>query len=300
MKSECEFLCDIYELRKTKTPKPDYYLLIQLSETIAKTPVSRASRSSSTSQKNFQVASYAIMKLNNPDESLNYGTFKLPFYPVPVYNPPIADPISTTITFTISDRNQPIKSNPKQTIKSNPKPIVPKKTGMETIEEYKDDSVKDLVLDNVKPHMGIEVNKTDLIAIYVDAMRFIPNTCGVIRVSLKGCTTNLESSVAEEQMQPKMYPELRSTIMMPLYNQKRVINANIDPSTIIVGILEMFDTFLGKDAVVGYFIINLFVNKVTGAAVSSSNGQENLNVGNFQLPIFCEYSIPKPLAMEKL
>jgi hypothetical protein len=171
---------------------------------------------------------------------------------------------------------------------------------MLTIEEHKDDSVKDLVLDNVKPHLGVEVNKTDLIAIYVDAMRFIPSICGVIKVSLKGYTANMECNITEKQLSPKMYPELESTIMMPLYNQKRVIKANVSSSTVIIGTLEMFDTFLGKDALLGYFVINLFVDKDTGAAVSSSSSQGNLNVGNFQLPIFCEYPIPKPFAMEKL
>lgn len=299
--NECQFQGNLYQLRKAKSSKPNYYLLIQRSE---RTMPTAGSRGSSTSKSNFQITSYAIMPLNNPDQSLNYGDFEIPLYPVPVLNPPAADPLPETIVFTVADLRPDSHSGRPGSLGN---PIVPKRTnlsGMATIQENKDDSVKDLVLDNIQPHPGEEVSKSDSIAIYIDSMRFIPNTCGVIKVNLKGYTTNMECNITEKQMTPKrttMLPLLESTVIMPVYNQKRLIKVNnLSPSTIIIGTLEMFDTYLGKDAILGYFIINLFVERSSGAPARTASGEKNLNVGKFQLPIFCEGPMPKPFALEKL
>eukprot|EP00826_Nyctotherus_ovalis_P004197 TRINITY_DN10886_c0_g1_i1.p1 TRINITY_DN10886_c0_g1~~TRINITY_DN10886_c0_g1_i1.p1 ORF type:complete len:311 (+),score=62.61 TRINITY_DN10886_c0_g1_i1:429-1361(+) len=297
--TQCDFIGNVYQLRKAKISKPNYYLLIQYSERTS-VPGSRGSGG----QAKFDLTAYAIMQLNNPDESVNYGEFEIPLYPAPVYNPPATEPLPATVVLTLSDLREERAGSIAKPL-SKPVPIRPFKTKtMPPIEEKKDDNVKDLVLDNIQPHAGVEINSSDLIAIYVDSMRFIPNICGIIKVKLKGYTANMECNITEKQMNPKkttMYPDIESSVMMPVYNQKRLIKAaKLNPSTTIVGTLEIFDVFSGKDAVLGYFLINLFVEKSTGAPIYSSKGQGNLNEGSFQLPIFCESPIPNPFDMGKL
>lgn len=297
--TQCDFIGNIYQLRKIKASRPNYYLLIQYSERTS-VPGSRGSGG----QAKFDSTAYAIMQLNNPDESVNYGDFEIPLYPAPLHNPPLAEPLPATVVFTLSDLKEEKAGNVPRA-SSKPAPVRPlKANSMPPIEEKKDDSVKDLVLDNIQPHVGVEIDSSDLIAIYVDSMRFIPNICGIIKVRLKGYTASMECNITEKQMSPKkatMYPDIESSVMMPVYNQKRTVKAaKLNPSTIIVGTLEMFDTFSGKDAVLGYFLINLFVEKSTGAPIYSSGGQGNLNEGCFQLPIFSENPLPSPFDMEKL
>ena len=292
---ECEFAGNIYQMRKENPAHPNFYLLIQRSE---KTLPTTGNPQPSSQPENYLTTSYTILKLNNPNESINYGDFEIPLYPAPVLNPPTANPLIGTISFTVSD----LKGLPYAD--SHPKDIKPDPNPMDPIEEKKNDSVIDLVIENCQPMKGTPIDEKDSIVFYIDSMRFIPNICGAIKVNLKGFNCNLICNINETNMIPNdsiIFPIVESTVGMPYYNQKRIFKSNkLDPTTILVGNLEIFDTFTGKDFILGYFLINLFVEKYTGNPISNPKIEGDLNEGEFQLPIFCENPLPKPFVMTKL
>jgi hypothetical protein len=257
----------------------DYYLLIEFAEKVNDV---------------FVVTAYTLLPIVNEDGAVNYGNFELEFYPSPVVNPPNKDPLEGKVSITIEDCRE-----------VNSKPSVPqsvmKKVPVEIPEVKGDDSV---VIDNNISLNGTAISSTDSFTIYLDGMRFIPENCGLIKVTLNGLSATHAKTITVSNMTPNqsvLYPRIDSTISMPSYCRKRIIKVgNMDPTTILVGMMETYDLINRRFKVLGYFAVNLFVDGSTGQPVVNSKATGKLNEENFQLPIYCELPIPKPLTMNQL
>jgi len=217
---------------------------------------------------------------------------------VPIIYPPNKDPLEGRVSFTIEDCKgiQPKPSIPQNIPKRVPGEV-PKEIPKEAPEVKSDASV---VIDNIVSLDGIDISPTDFFTIYLDSMRFIPENCGLVKVTLSGLNSTHANTITASNMTPNQnifYPRISSTISMPLYYQKRAIKVgNIDPNTILVGMMETYDLMNKKFKILGYFAINLFVDRST----EHNSMKERLNEENFQLPIYCELPIPKPLTMKQL
>lgn len=308
---ECEFLGNIYLERKQRQDKPNYFIYIQRLDKTSLTAQKKVATPLSGAPpqvQEFSNTSFAIVKMNNEDESINFGEHTLTFFPPPFSYPPSTKPMLGTISMTISDykglRKTPIllpnQPNPPPTSGTRrtfpPKPVVPGK--MPPIEENKDDYDVEIFIDNKQVPAGSIFAPGDSIIFYLDSMRFIPENCGLVKVNLRAYSCNL-GRVCEESV---MLPILSSTVSMPLYQMKRVFaTPTFNPTTLLVASLEVYDKVISRDRILGYIVVNAFIDSASKEPVKDVQSTNfKLNEGAFQLPIYCDNPLNAPFTMEKV
>lgn len=308
--SGTQFAGNIYLMRRDNPKKSNFYLIIQKLEKSTNSAIITTSKGMGGS---YQVGAFAWMKLHNEDESLNYGDFELPLYPPPIVIPPQSKPLLGVVSFTIDDIKPGMsKSNPVSSLqkgltasaapmpKSTSKPTALKPNGalMTPIAEDDKENINAYAIDNVQHLSGADYNPGDSVAVYVDAMRFIPENAGAIKINIKGYTSKLEKNVDDFIMLPR----INSTIRMPVYHQKGLIRLDgLHQTTILLASLEVYDLYAKKDKILGYFIINLFIDPKDGRPATQSIIKPKLNEGCYQLPIYCDSNfLQTPFTIERM
>ncbi len=291
---EVEFLGNVYQLHRERPGHPNYHVIILRSEKTGELAPT------------FEGAAYALLSLNKEDESVNFGDAELPFYPLPVIIPATAAPLPSTVSVTVSDFKG--KSLPAPPMSSKPVPgsahaqpakVVASKPGsaMSPIEETKDENDA-LFIENDQPLTGTEYTPGSGFVVYIDSMRFIPEACGPLKVNLRAN----KSSQMRLCDNTTILPDLTSTVSLPVYRAKRVMKpSEMDPTTLVVASLEMFDNEAKRDRILGFFVVNAFIESGTKRPISDPRQTSyKLNEGNFQLPIYIRQPFPDPFTMDKM
>jgi hypothetical protein len=258
----CEFNGNFVQSHKGKL-----YLVIQLYE-------QALSSVNLPIENKFNVVAFTAFELVDA-MNINTGIFTLQLYNAPVVIPcPLSEVLPATITFTINGNfSQPITQPPKAVSSS-------------------------LYIPNEGRPMLVDAKAGQGFRFTINGMRFIPEICGPIKVNLYGYC----SGTQEFCQSHIMFPDCSSTVSMPVYKDEWiVVLKKIDPTSIILGILEVYDENEDSRKIFASFFINLFADPITYTPIRDSNATNyKLIEGHFQLPLRYEYCFSSPFTAEAL
>lgn len=263
----------------------DLYLVIEVLE---KTPssFSNLENSRENNSASFVPVAWTVMQLSNPDmRILNFETVELNLYELPIVMP-IEDPESLkpkdgALEITVYEPTDDMGSN-----------ISMHRPG--SLSSLKPHTKLNVFLENLTPQIedARYYEKGDGIDFYVDSVRFLPDNTSCTKIIIKAYTSNLEkvgNSVGG-------LPDLNSDSYSPVFGFRCEFRKPIfDPTTIIVITILTIDTHHNEVRVLGYAVINMFLNKMRVEQPSNPNDQDFIiNKGNFQLPLYCQEPYRKP------
>jgi len=277
-----EFSGPFYYLKNAPN-HPGFWLVFQIFEQAPP----RTGMPGSMSEENFEPIAYSAIDLfNSTSQRIENGEFTVNLYNFPLSLPPMPSAeLPSQITFTISD------------IPVNMPPSAYQPGSKPQSAQYPSADASVIVNDN--KFLPADVLPGEGFIFYVDSMRFIPECTGPLKVCLRGYTRNLERFCTEIAM----YPECTSKVNMPVYrNMRPQYLPKINPTSIMLASLEMFDEVSQKDKIFGYFAINLFVDGESHKPIEDVTAMNyKLLEGAFQIPIYCENPLlSSPFNMKKI
>ncbi len=289
---ECKFEGDLYMRKRMMPEHPGFYLLLRVHEQTLRSAVPNPAPAP---EDDMEVVSYACFELfNRSTGRINSGEFTASLYNSPVSIPmPLTDALPGKIVFTVNEIPTAAGEN-----------VPPKSRSLRFPPTTPEDGSKTGPIAYIQKDAKFEpvpFDEKDGFAFYVDGMRYVPESCGPVNIRMQGYFRNGSPFLAQEQ---RMCPDPYSKIKMPSYRNFLVYDftSGINPTAIMVGTLVMFDEITYRDRVLGYIVINMFVDPATLRAIDDPTTKSfQLLVGDFQLPIYCESPLTAPpLSMERM
>jgi hypothetical protein len=238
----------------------------------------------------------AVLKVNNEEGAVRAGSYELPVYKYPLKS------------FTKLEKNESLGYNimlfinePKPDINEQ-EPEEQKKEKEEKEDEEKsearstihpedtgkpDDSKDAYIPNTLKQHEDNPYKPEELIVLYVDSARYLPENVTISRVSVR--IINMAGEIAIEPISAICLLDL-STCQKPYYGIReefcRKMQKKLDDTSVLLFRIDGVDRNTYKPLVVGYAFFPLFVDGERGTPAQTPNQNASLNSGLYQIPIF--------------
>ncbi|EGR33876.1 hypothetical protein IMG5_033550 [Ichthyophthirius multifiliis] len=167
------------------------------------------------------------------------------------------------------------------------------------IKEDLDDLSKAFLENTQVQYLDKPFEKGQGIDFYIDAARFLPDNVTVSKISLSILNQNFDKFFDNDSA----LPDLNSDIYSPKYGFRKELRAtHFDPTLQAFMVIETIDNMNKEVRIVGYSIINFFLNSKTKKQPTDQLDNEIiLQNGNYQIPIFCQHPVKiKPFNIERL
>ena len=252
-----------------------------------------------------------MVKCNNYDGTLRYGSYELPFfeYPIDRSDPKKNKELPYLIKVTVGQPVNHAENVPNDLFHPQNVPS----SLFRKPEDFKDSTNfpkrnpnaenPDPFIPNEKSQVQNSLFKDDTLILYVDGARFLPENTSFSRVVVT-LYTSKGNEVARHIIGNSNIQ--KSTAQHPYFGLReefsKITHPNMDPTMIAVFKVETFDRANGEQRVVGFSFFPIFMDKNIKAPVRKQNEKKFiLNNGNYQLPMFSEKpDFHPPLLIEEL
>ncbi|CAI2359223.1 unnamed protein product [Moneuplotes crassus] len=253
-----------------------------------------------------------VLKVNNEDGTARVGSHELPVYKYPLKDykdvskseplgyslaltinepkPDVAQPHPQSPEMKIPDAQPPSVQPPKEEQKV-PTPQEEEKKGEIAPSDLgkKDSSEEAFIPNTLKQYDESPYDRDEIIVVYVDSARYLPENCTIARLVMRGINRDAEnimktfSSVCLSEM---------STSQKPYFGIReefiRKDTPSLDDTTVLVFRIDSIERNNHKQVVVGYAFFPLFVDPSTGLPANHPTSDAALQTGKYQIPIFCQ------------
>ncbi|KAL4486755.1 hypothetical protein ABPG72_006587 [Tetrahymena utriculariae] len=246
-------------------------------------------------------------------ERANLGHYIKQLYDLPIQRPPFNmqavnffdnSEIDFSINFfgytkdnmrNLKQKYQDLRDFKKQQRK---KPKPPKKKKV-VVKEELDDLSKAFLENLERQYHDRPFEKGYGIDFYVDAARFLPDNVTICKISVTIINHNFERVFESDAA----LPDLLSDAFSPKFSFRKELRAtHFDPTLQAFMTVETIDNMNKEVRIVGYSIINFFLNQKTKKQPTNQLDTDIiLQDGNYQIPIFCQHPPKiKPFNVERL
>lgn len=310
------WLRDFYTLLMENHLKNELYLMVELM--VKENPYKGGTyRNMSVADPESVIQEYSVkaatmVKCNNFDGTIRYGSYELPFFEPPLNrtNPKENIELPYIIKLTIGQPVSKPENIPNDLYdgKKEQKSLFRKPDGFEDNSNFPKKNPNannpDPFILNEKNQVNSELfQKDDMIILYVDGARYLPENVSFSRVVIK-CYTSAGNEVVSKL---KVAANLtKSTGQIPFYGLREEIdiysNPNLDPTMIGVFKIETFDRANGEQRIVGYSFFPFFLDKNIKSIITDPKEKKYvLQNGMYQLPIYSEKpDLKSPIKIEDL
>jgi len=274
----------------------------------------------------------AVLKLNKEDGTLKVGSYELPVYKYPLHDymhPEKGEVLGYNLVFIINEPkpeiNQPQPQQPQQPQQQPQQPQQPQQNFQpdqpkspqeertkEENEEAKEISPEDLgkkdknneafIPNTLRQYKDEQYTPDDIIAVYVDSARYLPENVTVSRVSMNAM--NMTGEIVLKYSSANCLLEM-STCQKPYFGiREEIIKKDcpeLDDTTILIFRIDTIERNNHQQVVCGYAFFPLFVDSEKGLPATSAHQDAVLHNGKYQIPIFSENPrLARPLRFENL
>jgi hypothetical protein len=221
----------------------------------------------------------SILKLNNDDGTIKYGTFTLP-----VYKYPLQDTENTSnneyLNYDLAViLNEPREQAPQIKIPDpmvKPQPFAKREEGKEESkdevpqpskddkDENKDQNSDPFIPNNLRQFTDKRFDINEVIILYVDSARFLPENISVPKITLRILSDS--GSVIFPESTANCIIDI-STAQKPFFGLREEISKkkhpNLNPSAVCIIRIETIDRIQGFQRVVGYSFFPLFIDRAS-------------------------------------
>lgn len=312
------WLRDFYKMIWDNDLKNDLYLMVELM--VKENPYTGgtfknlAIQDPDTVIQEYTTKAATMIKCSNFDGTIRYGSYEIPFFQIPLDRAKPSNNVELPylVKVTVGQPvNQPenVPSDLFDGRNAKPESLFRKPNGFKDETDF---PKRNPNADNPDPFIVNEKNqvsselfkKDDIVILYIDSARFLPENVSYTRVVFS-CYTSTGELVVNRVIAPANIP--KSTGQMPFYGFRHEIelkfNPNMNPTMIGVFQIETIDRSNGEQRTVGFAFFPFFFDKNIKSPISNAKEKNFvLQNGNYQLPLFSEKPdlTVRPIKIENL